>query len=131
MPTQLPSDRSDRPGPGGDAEHGAAQPAPGVARRSVLRGAAGLGAAGLAAAAGAGAVVAATRPANATASPAPRAAAGAAAGAAAQVSGGEPLVVYLRDAAAGEFEVFRGTQQVKVRNPKLVAQLLHGIATAQ
>jgi hypothetical protein len=107
MPTQLPSE----------------QPAPGVARRSVLRGAAGLGAAGLAVAAGAGAVVAATRPANT--------AAGVAAGTAAQPSGADPLVVYLRDAAAGEFEVFRGTTQVKVRNPRLVAQLLDGIATAQ
>ena len=127
MPTQLPSDRSDRPGPGSDAEHGAGQPAPGVARRSVLRGAAGLGAVGLAAAAGVGAVVAATRPASAAAPAAPHAAAGTAI----QASGTDPLVVYLRDAAAGEFEVFRGTQQVKVRNPRLVAQLLDGIATAQ
>ena len=111
MPTQLPSE----------------QPAPGVARRSVLRGAAGLGAAGLAAAAGAGAVVAATRPAKAAAGPAP----GAAAGTATQAAGAEPLVVYLRDAAAGEFEVFHGTRQVRVRNPRLVAQLLDGIATAQ
>jgi hypothetical protein len=96
----------------------------------VLRGAAGLGAAGLAVAAGAGAVVAATRPASTAASP-PRTAAGAAAATAVQPTGTEPLVVYLRDAAAGEFEVFHGTQQVKVRNPKLVAQLLDGIATAQ
>ena len=116
MPTQLPPDRS-----------GTAQPAPGVARRSVLRGAAGLGAAGLAVAAGAGAVVAATRPANTAARPAP----GAVAGAGTPAAGAEPLVVYLRDAAAGEFEVFHGTQQVRVRNPRLVAQLLDGIATAQ
>ena len=119
MPTQLPPDRSDT-----------AQPAPGVARRSVLRGAAGFGAAGLVAAAGAGAVVAATRPANATGS-APRTGAGAAAGTATRATDGDPLVVYLRDAKSGEFEVFRGTQQVKVRNPRLVAQLLDGIATAQ
>ena len=33
--------------------------------------------------------------------------------------------------AAGEFEVFHGTRQVRVRNPRLVAQLLDGIATAQ
>ena len=114
MPTQLPSE----------------QPVPGVARRSVLRGAAGLGAAGLAVAAGAGAVVAATRPASTAASPPPRTAAGAA-GTAKPPGGADPLVVYLRDAAAGEFEVFHGTRQVKVRNPKLVAQLLDGIATAQ
>lgn len=123
MPTQLPPDRS-----------GTVEPAPGVARRSVLRGAAGLGAAGLAAAAGAGAVVAATRPAAAAGSASRTAAgtaAGSAAGAATLASGTEPLVVYLRDTAAGEFEVFHGTRQVKVRNPRLVAQLLDGIATAQ
>jgi hypothetical protein len=97
----------------------------------VLRGAAGLGAAGLAAAAGAGAVVAATRPGSAPAGSASRTAAATTASSAAQVSGGGPLVVYLRDAAAGEFEVFNGTRQVKVRNPRLVAQLLDGIATAQ
>jgi hypothetical protein len=93
----------------------------------VLRGAAGLGAVGLAAAAGVGAVAAATLPSNTAASPAPRAAAGTAA----QSSDADPLVVYLRDATTGEFEIFRGTQQVKVRNPRLVAQLLDGIATAQ
>jgi hypothetical protein len=97
----------------------------------VLRGAAGLGAAGLAVAAGAGAVVAATRPASTAAGPAPGAAAGIAAGTATRAAGAEPLVVYLRDAAAGEFEVFHGTRQVRVRNPRLVAQLLDGIATAQ
>jgi hypothetical protein len=99
----------------------------------LLRGAAGLGAAGLAAAAGAGAVVAATRPANAGSAPRTVAGtgAGAAAGTAAQPADGDPLVVYLRDAGSGEFEVFRGTRQVKVRNPRLVAQLLDGIATAQ
>jgi hypothetical protein len=97
----------------------------------VLRGAAGLGAAGLAVAAGAGAVVAATRPASTAAGPAPGAAAGIGAGTATRAAGAEPLVVYLRDAAAGEFEVFHGTRQVRVRNPRLVAQLLDGIATAQ
>jgi hypothetical protein len=117
MPTQLPSE----------------PPVPGVARRSLLRGAAGLGAVGLAAAAGAGAVAAATRqPASAAAAaPAPRTAAGTAARTAARASGADPLVVYVRDAAAGEFEVFHGTRQVRVRNPRLVAQLLDGIATAQ
>jgi hypothetical protein len=113
MPTQLPSGRPDQ----------------GVPRRSVLRGAAGLGAVGLAAAAGAGAVVAATRPAGSgtvTSTGATQAA-----GAAARANGTEPLVVYLRDAAAGEFEVFHGTRQVRLRNPGLAAQLLDGIATAQ
>jgi hypothetical protein len=98
----------------------------------MLRGAVGLGAVGLAAAAGAGAVTAATRqPASAAAGPAPRAAAGPAAATAARASDADPLVVYVRDAAAGEFEVFHGTRQVRVRNPRLVAQLLDGLATAQ
>jgi len=122
MPTQLPSDRPD-------------QPAPGIARRSVLRGAAGLGAAGLAAAAGAGAVVAASSGSGsaprAVASTGAATVASTAAGTATRASGAGPLVVYLRDAAAGEFEVFQGTRQVKVHNPGLAAQLLHGIATAQ
>jgi hypothetical protein len=127
MPTQTNHDQSQLPGPGDDAERGTSSPAAGVARRSVLRGAAGLGAVGLAAAAGVGAVAAATRPARAPASTP----ASATPGAATQTAGGEPLVVYLRDTTTGEFEVFRGTQQVKVRNPRLVAQLLDGIATAQ
>jgi hypothetical protein len=99
----------------------------------VLRGAAGLGAVGLAAAAGAGAAVAAVSgsahrtPASTVASTA----ASTAVGTATRASGAGPLVVYLRDTAAGEFEVFQGTRQVKVRNPRLVAQLLDGITTAQ
>ena len=52
-------------------------------------------------------------------------------GTAAAKAGGEPLVVYLRDTSTGEFEVFNGTQQVRVRNPRLVAQLLDGLQTAQ
>jgi hypothetical protein len=46
-------------------------------------------------------------------------------------SNGGPLVVYLRDTATGEFEVFNGTRQVRVRDPRLVAQLLDGLQTAQ
>ena len=90
----------------------------------MLRGAAGVGAVGLAAAAGVGAVVAATRPADPPARrsrrrrpprpapPQPR---------------GEPLVVYLRDAASGEFDVFAGTGQVRIRDRELVARLLDGV----
>ncbi len=51
--------------------------------------------------------------------------------AAAPKASGEPLVVYLRDTSTGEFEVFNGTRQVRVRNPALVAQLLDGLQTAQ
>jgi len=89
----------------------------------VLRGAAGVGAVSVAAAAGAGTIFAATRSANA--------ATDAHAGTAAHPAGDEPLVAYLRDASTGEFEVFHGTRQVRVRNPRLAAQLLDGLATAQ
>jgi hypothetical protein len=94
----------------------------------MLRGAAGVGAVGLAAAAGAGAVFAATRPADTTR---PAGAGQAAAGTAAPKGNGEPLVVYLRDTSTGEFEVFNGTRQVRLRNPALVAQLLDGLQTAK
>jgi uncharacterized membrane protein len=95
----------------------------------VLRGAAGVGAVGLAAAAGAGAVFAATRPTDTT-KPA-GAGQAAAAGTATPKANGEPLVVYLRDTSTGEFEVFSGTRQVRVRNPALVAQLLDGLQAAK
>jgi hypothetical protein len=92
----------------------------------VLRGAAGVGAVGIAAAAGGGAIFAATRPASAATRPAPSPA-----GAAPRTTDGEPLVAYLRDAATGEFEIFHGTRQIRVRNPRLAAQLLDGLAAAQ
>jgi len=120
-------------GPGttgpGTTGPGPAQLASPLSRRSVLRGAAGVGAIGLAAAAGAGAVFAATRPADAT-RPAGAGQAGTA-GTAAPKGNGEPLVVYLRDTSTGEFEVFSGTRQVRLRNPALVAQLLDGLQTAK
>jgi hypothetical protein len=84
----------------------------------VLRGAAGVGAAGLAVAAGGGALLAAARPAQAaTAAP----------GTPVHPAADEPLVVYLRDAATGEFEVFHGTRQVRVRDRKLAVQLLNQV----
>jgi hypothetical protein len=84
-------------------------------RRSVLRGAAGVGAVGLAAAVGVGAaagpaLAAGHRPAPARPDTAPPAAAG-------------PLVVYLRDAASGELDVFAGTSHAVIRDPALVARL--------
>lgn len=87
-----------------------------VSRRSVLRGAAGAGAVGIAAVSGAGAVMAATRPA------APAAAAVAATRQANANAG--PVVVYLRDAATGEMEVFAGADQARFRDPDLAARLL-------
>src|SRR5258708_35963133 len=103
--------------PQNHAEPGTGQPPASLSRRSVLRGAAGVGAVSVAAAAGAGSIFAATRSANA----ATDAHAGSAAGTAAHPAGDEPLVAYLRDASTGEFEVFHGTRQVRVRNPKPAA----------
>ena len=82
-----------------------------VSRRSVLRGAAGAGAVGIAAVSGAGAVLAAARPATAATTSAAPGAAG-------------PLVVYLRDAATGEMEVFAGAGQTRFRDPALAARLM-------
>jgi hypothetical protein len=87
-------------------------------RRSVLRGAAGVGAVGFAAAIGVGAVAAPALAAESRRSAAqtrsdsgqPEAAAG-------------PLVVYLRDAASGELDVFAGTSHAVIRDPALVAWL--------
>jgi hypothetical protein len=93
----------------------------------MLRGAAGVGAVSVAAAAGAGSIFAATRSANAATDKH----AGTVGGAATHPAGDEPLVAYLRDASTGEFEVFHGTRQVRVRDPRLAAQLLDGLATAQ
>jgi hypothetical protein len=128
MPPQTHADQPRQTQPGGSTETGTAQPATPPSRRTLLRGAAGAGAVGLAAAAGAGAAFAATRPADLT-RPAD---AGKAltADAAPQRTSREPIVVYLRDTTAGEFEVFNGTRQVRVRNPGLVAQLLDGLRTA-
>jgi hypothetical protein len=88
-------------------------------RRSVLRGAAGVGAVGFAAAAGVGALAAPAlaadnhRTAKAevplTARPADAA--------------GAPLVIYLRDGGSGELDVFSGTSHAVVRDPALVARL--------
>ena len=95
-----------------------------VSRRSLLRGAAGVGAMGIAAAGGAGAAVALTRPATPAradaaqpavmAAPPPNAMAG-------------PLVVYLRDTTTGELDVFAGTGQVRLHDPALVRQLLRAL----
>lgn len=92
-----------------------ASPAP--SRRAVLRGAAGAGAAGIATATllgGALPAAAGTRSAAARASSAPQAPAG----------GSEPVVVHVRDAAAGEMDVFRGTTCTRVRDQDLAARLV-------
>ena len=99
------------------------QPPASLSRRSLLRAAAGVGAVSVAAAAGAGTIFAAAGSANA----ATDAHADAVTDTAAHPAGDEPLVVYLRDAATGEFEVFHGTRQVRVRDRKLAVQLLNQV----
>jgi hypothetical protein len=129
MPPQTHADQPRQAQPGRDTEPGATQPTARLSRRSVLRGAAGAGAVGFAAATGVGAAFAATRP--STVSRPADAGKVAATDTAPQKPAGEPLVVYLRDTSTGEFEVFNGTRQVRVRNPRLVAQLLDDLQTAQ
>jgi hypothetical protein len=98
------------------------EPTAGPSRRSMLRGAGAAGAVGLAAAVGVGAAsgvaAAATRPA------ADNRAAGAehSAGAA-----GAPLVVYLRDAASGELDIFSGTSHTVIRDQALAARLTSAV----
>ena len=98
-----------------------------LSRRSVLRGAAGAGAVGLAAAVGAGAV-AATRPSKSPALPPASKPVAVAAVPPAAMAG--PLVVYIADTATGQFDVFAGTGQIRVRNPALVRQLLANLKLA-
>ena len=40
---------------------------------------------------------------------------------------GAPLVVYLRDAASGELDVFSGTSHTVIRDPALVARLTRAV----
>jgi len=108
---QVPAQRGD--------EH-APEPRSPLSRRSVLRGAAGAGAIGLAAAAGANAFAAATRP---SAEPAPTSRPATLAAVPPTAMAG-PFVVYISDTTTGQFDVFGGTGQVRVRNPALVRQLL-------
>jgi hypothetical protein len=89
----------------------------------MLRGAGAVGAVGIAAAVGVGAAsgvaAAATRPAADN-----RAAAGA--GHPADAAGA-PLVVYVRDAASGELDVFAGTNRTIINDPDLVARLTRAV----
>jgi hypothetical protein len=98
-------------------EPGHREPAAGPSRRSMLRGAGAVGAVGIAAAVGVGTVggvaSAATRP-TAERPTADHAAASTA---------GTPVVVYLRDAAKGELEVFSGTSRTVLVDRELAARL--------
>jgi hypothetical protein len=114
MSSQTQPDQS----PDGSAE-GARRPEP--SRRSVLYGAAGLAGAGLAATAMAGTLFA---PAAAQASVAPRAHPGQATR---MPSPAEPVIVHIRDLRSGEMDVFAGEATARLRDPGLVARLVHAV----
>ncbi|MEP7025370.1 MAG: hypothetical protein ABJB47_16550 [Actinomycetota bacterium] len=99
------------------AGHGeVAEPSQRLSRRSVLRGAAGVGAAGVAATAFAGLA----GPALASARPATR-------HEEAELSdedAAEQIVVHVRDAKAGEIDLFRGTSHVRLHDRELAARLV-------
>jgi NADPH:quinone reductase-like Zn-dependent oxidoreductase len=87
-------------------------------RRSVLRVAAGAGAAGIAATALSGAAGSAAAQASAaTDSRAARLPPD-------EAAGTDPLVLHVRDAAAGEIDVFRGTTQTRLHDRALAARIV-------
>jgi hypothetical protein len=88
---------------------------PGHSRRSLLKGAATVGAAGIATAALAGAAL----PAAAS----NRSAALDRTAGTAPAEGSEQFVVHVRDTATGEMDVFRGTTCTHVRDTQLAARL--------
>jgi hypothetical protein len=110
--------------PQSHADPNSGQAAP-PSRRSVLRGAAGVGAVGFAAAVGAGAVAAPALAAESRRAPA-RSAAAAQTTARPETEAG-PLVVYLRDAASGELDVFAGTSHAVIRDHELAARLTSAV----
>jgi hypothetical protein len=101
-------------------------PRPPMARRSVLRGAASVGAVVAAAAVGAGGVVA-FDPRSAQLNPVSKPKVMAPMAPAA-TSG--PLVVYISDTSSGLFDVYAGTGATQVRNPALVRQILANLKLA-
>jgi hypothetical protein len=111
MSTEYPT--GEPPGP----EQLASQQRPGLSRRSVMRGAAGLAGAGLAAGAITGAMAA---PAAAAAKPA-RPAAG-------DASPAGPVIVHVRDVTSGEMDVFAGTSHARLTDPGLAATLVRGVS---
>jgi len=100
------------------AENRRARTADGPARRSVLRAAAGAGAAGVAATTLGGMLI--------PASAATRHGATARTGTpdTAHDDGASDVVLHVRDAAAGEIDVFRGTTQVRLRDRDLAARVV-------
>jgi hypothetical protein len=97
------------------------EPEPSVlSRRSVLRGAAGAGAAGIAATAFMGSALPAAASSKATDAPARGTET-------AREQESEDVVVHVRNAATGEMDVFRGTTQTRVRDKDLAARLAGAI----
>jgi hypothetical protein len=92
---------------------------PGLTRRSVLYGAAGLAGAGLAATAMAGTLAAPAV--AATAAAAPRVRPGQAEARAPRPE--EPVIVHVRDLRSGEMDVFAGETKTRLRDPGLAAKL--------
>jgi hypothetical protein len=95
----------------------------GVSRRFVLRGAAGAGAAGMAVAALGGTA----GPASATVTSSSRTTAGLPGpvdGGAADETADETVVVHVRDAVAGELDIYRGTTQTRLLDRELAARLV-------
>ncbi len=112
----------------GDAVHRGESVVP--SRRSVLRGAAGVGAAGIAATAFAGlggqafaAAASESRDAG------PHADSEHDEAGAAEAATAGPVVAHVRDAATGRIDLFRGTSQVQVRDPDLAARLVRAAGT--
>ncbi len=90
---------------------------PAMSRRSMLRTAAGAGAAGLVA----GGALAATVPAVAAARPASRARP---AEPGPRAASDEQVVVHVRDARSGEMDIFAGTSHTRLVDPDLAARLV-------
>ena len=95
----------------------------GVSRRLMLRGAAGAGAAGMAAAAlgGTAGPAAATVPSSSRTTADLR---GPADGEGAGETDDETIVVHVRNAAAGELDIYRGTTQTRLLDRELAARLV-------
>ncbi len=117
----MPRDQFSPASPGAAADRG--EPVV-PSRRSVLRGAAGVGAAGIAATAFAGlggrALAATAKP--AAASDTSQAIRPHEAGP--ELAESDQIVVHLRDARTGQIDLFRGTSQVRVRDTDLAARIL-------
>jgi hypothetical protein len=103
-------------------------PAEGPSRRSIIRGAATAGAAGLAVTALGGALSPAASASTRAAGSTRAAPAAAAAGTSHDQNAPDgPIVVHVRNAKAGDIEVFSGTSQTRVRDADLAARIVRAM----